>query len=387
MMKRLFLKRPALALGLAAFAAAGVQAQPAAAPAAPAPAANATASKAPAPETVLATVNGKSITQGEVDAWVNEQMMGQLRNLGPQLGQIQPEQIEGLRQMIASQARTRVIEKTIFEAELDKYRTKATDADVQARIDEITSLLKEQGESLEELLKAQGIEQEKFRSDVREQIAAMKMVEAIEGSVEPTQKEIAKYLEDNKAELARPEQIKTSHILIGYPDEATTVTAEQKQEARAKAAEVLAKVKAGGDFAELAKEFSSCPSAPQGGDLGYSDREAGLVEEFKDAAWELKEGEVTSAPVETQFGYHIIKVTDKKPATEATLETVGTQIKMRLRDTAMRSKLKLALDKLTEKAEVKHLVPEPKAPVAPGMPPGHPNPHGAAPQGKAPARQ
>jgi len=90
-------------------------------------------------------------------------------------------------------------------------------------------------------------------------------------------------------------KIRASHILVSTSEEAESV---------------LSEIKAGGDFGELAKKYSSCPSKGQGGDLGYFAK-GQMVKDFEDAAFSLKEGEV-SGIVKTQFGYHIIKLTGKE---------------------------------------------------------------------------
>ena len=88
---------------------------------------------------------------------------------------------------------------------------------------------------------------------------------------------------------------------------------------------VLALAKEGNDFAELAEEHSEGPSKDNGGDLGFFPRGA-MVPSFEEAAFALQEGEI-SAVVETQFGYHIIKVTGRKDARQVPFEEVKDQLK------------------------------------------------------------
>ena len=90
-------------------------------------------------------------------------------------------------------------------------------------------------------------------------------------------------------------QVRCSHILVSTQEEANHIAKE---------------LKAGKDFGELAKKYSSCPSGRSGGDLGFFGK-GQMVKEFEVAAFAMKPGEI-SAPVKTQFGYHLIKVTEKK---------------------------------------------------------------------------
>ena len=114
-----------------------------------------------------------------------------------------------------------------------------------------------------------------------------------------------------------PEQVRASHILISTkPIDPNADPNQAKAQAKDKAEELLKKVKDGADFAALAKENSDCPSNAQGGDLGLFPR-GQMVKPFEDAAFALKVGEISDL-VETQFGYHIIKVTEHQDPNQIT---------------------------------------------------------------------
>jgi peptidyl-prolyl cis-trans isomerase C len=91
-------------------------------------------------------------------------------------------------------------------------------------------------------------------------------------------------------------QVRASHILVKTETEAN---------------DVMKKLNAGKEFADLARLYSTCPSGKKGGDLGFFGK-GQMVKEFESAAFSMEKGQVTQKPVKTQFGYHIIKVTDKK---------------------------------------------------------------------------
>jgi peptidyl-prolyl cis-trans isomerase D len=142
--------------------------------------------------------------------------------------------------------------------------------------------------------------------------------QAIQQRTNVSAQEVQRYYDDNQQQYATPEQVRASHILL--KTEGKDDAAVKKQ-----ADDLLAKVKGGADFAALATKFSEDEvSAAKAGDLDFFGRGA-MVKEFDDVAFTLKPGE-TSDVVKTQFGYHIIRVMEKKPASTRSLEESKVQI-------------------------------------------------------------
>ncbi|MBL6929376.1 MAG: peptidylprolyl isomerase [Rhodospirillales bacterium] len=110
------------------------------------------------------------------------------------------------------------------------------------------------------------------------------------------------------------EQIKARHILV---------------DSEAEAKQVIEELEGGADFAELAKKRSTGPSGPKGGDLGYFEK-GQMVPEFSEAAYALKTGDYTKTPVQTQFGWHVIKLEDRRTAEPPTFEASQEQLKAQL---------------------------------------------------------
>jgi peptidyl-prolyl cis-trans isomerase D len=149
--------------------------------------------------------------------------------------------------------------------------------------------------------------------------------EAMRAKATVTGQQIERYYNDNIQQYSTPEQVRASHILIK-----TTGKAEEDEAAKKKAEDLLAQIKKGADFAELARKNSQDEgSAVKGGDLDFFPR-GQMVPEFDKVAFELQPGQVSDL-VKSQFGYHIIKVTDKRPATTKTLAEVRGQIEDQLK--------------------------------------------------------
>ena len=153
-------------------------------------------------------------------------------------------------------------------------------------------------------------------------------------------KEAKTYYNKNKAKYKGEAEIKASHILLKEEKEAKDLIAKLKKSKSLQA-----------DFAKAAKEHSTGPSAPNGGDLGWFTADK-MVPEFATAAFALKKNTITTAPVKTQFGYHIIYAEAVKGAGQRKLEEVKDEIKNELRTEQFQGYMQKTTEKLRKKAKI-----------------------------------
>ena len=204
------------------------------------------------------------------------------------------------------QALDMLIMEKIVEMEAKKQGVQVTDEDVDKEIDKMAEQYGDR-ETFERIIGMYGYNMDGIKKDIS---MSLKIEELLRPSISITEEEMREYFEENKETFAVEEQVKASHILT------------ETEEA---AAEVKEKLDAGEDFAELAKQYSIDEANKNyGGDLGIVKR-GEMVPEFEEAAFSMEAGSI-SEPVKTQFGYHIIKVDDKKEAREANFEQSKEQI-------------------------------------------------------------
>ncbi len=161
-------------------------------------------------------------------------------------------------------------------------------------------------------------------------------------AIKISDKDIKNYYNKNKAEFMQKEQVKARHILVKSEKEAKNIINQLKNLHGKQLKE---------KFIQLAKEKSTGPSGPRGGDLGYFGR-GQMVPEFENAAFNMKVGTITKTPVKTQFGYHIIYLEDKKSATTRPLKDVKAYIAQRLKMEKFRDIMQNKLQKLKSKAKI-----------------------------------
>jgi peptidyl-prolyl cis-trans isomerase C len=164
--------------------------------------------------------------------------------------------------------------------------------------------------------------------------------QATKGAV--TEEAMRKLYEESVSKLTPEEEVRARHILVDSED---------------KAKEVIVKLKAGGDFAALAKEYSKDPGAAEGGDLGYFSKDQ-MVAEFAEAAFKMKKGDI-SDPVKTQFGWHVIKLEDRRQKPVPAFEQVKDQIEQFL---VRKAQSDLVL-KLRESAKIERTTPPAQTPA------------------------
>lgn len=202
------------------------------------------------------------------------------------------------------------------------------EAQIDARMGEIRSQFPSD-DAFQQALADRHVSLERLRNDMREQMQIDQMLaDELASAAAVTPDEVEQFYATNPGEFQQGERVRASHILISVPQDAE---AAAREEARGRAAAILADVKAGQDFEALARAHSQDPgSAPDGGDLGYFER-GQMVGPFEEAAFALSPP-ATSEVVESPFGFHIIKVIDRQPARTIPLVEVRPQVEEFLRE-------------------------------------------------------
>lgn len=261
-----------------------------------APAATAAAS---ASQEIIAKVNGSPINSIELKR-AQKVIMSSQPNL-----QIPPER----QKEFDTQALNQLISAELLYQAGKKLEIKNIDKLVDDKISQGKSRFSNQ-QDFEKAIKALDMTEADLREYTRRDLLISTFIQQnIASKVTVSEEDSKKFYEQNQDKFKQEESVRASHILIGVDPKATD---EDKKKAREKAVKLRKDLAAGADFAALAKDNSTCPSSQQGGDLGYFSR-GQMVPPFEQAAFTLKPGELSDV-VETQFGYHIIKVIDSKKA-------------------------------------------------------------------------
>ena len=197
-----------------------------------------------------------------------------------------------------------------------------------------------------EMARRQGFDKEKsMRKQIQiltdEHLAKGYVQKNVISKVKITDLDVEEYYKNHPKEFEKPETVKARHILIGFKGD---MTEEEKKELRKKAEGIHKKAKRGDDFAQLASEYSDDPgSKTKGGELGYFPR-GNMVPEFENAAFNLKPGDISDV-IETPYGYHIIKVEDKKAAEMPAFDSVKDQARFKATQAAEQKKINEFIEK------------------------------------------
>ncbi|MFH1854463.1 MAG: peptidylprolyl isomerase [Candidatus Omnitrophota bacterium] len=203
-------------------------------------------------------------------------------------------------------------------------------------------------EEFVKVLKEKGITEKDLKAQIQYGISIENFLDKkVYNNITVDEAEKKAEYESNKDKLNAPEQVKASHILKLVKEDASD---EDKKAAREEIDELRKKAVSGEDFAELAKANSEDGSAVRGGDLGYFSR-GQMVRPFEDAAFSMEIGDI-SPVVETQFGYHVIKLTDKKPAHLMIYDEVEKNIEAFLMDKHKKEKIDSLVNDLRKKAKI-----------------------------------
>jgi foldase protein PrsA len=231
-----------------------------------------------------------------------------------------------------------LVQREQFEQEAESLDVEVTDKQVEDRLKQIQKqYFGGDKKKYEKQLKDQGLTDAQVREDIRAQIVSEKIFENVTRSVRVTDKEIAEYYDKNKAQYGQPESREVRHILVKTKGLADTIYGQ---------------LKAGADFAALAKKHSEdTGSKENGGKLTISKGQT--VAPFDKKAFALKKNEL-SAPVKTEFGFHVIQaVGDVKPAKVTPLKDVKDAIRQQLLQTKKNEKMTEWVDDLKKDYEDK----------------------------------
>jgi peptidyl-prolyl cis-trans isomerase C len=289
---------------------------------------------------VIARVNGEDVKKTDLERMI--------KTMEQQAGQLVP---VAQRDEIYRGAIDRLIVYTLLKQEGRTRGIKIDDAEIDAKMDELKKQFPTK-EAFDKALKDRNMTLDGLRSDTRTDLSVNKVVDLAVAQVPgPSDADAKDFYDKNPDKFKEDEQVRASHILVRVDPNADAKT---KARAKTEIDSVLKQARGGGDFAKLAQQHSQDGSAAQGGDLGYFPK-GQMVPEFDQVAFSLPVGRV-SGIVTTQFGYHVIKVTDKKPARTIPLDEALPRIKGYLEQEKKQQAAKTFIDGLKKKSKIEILI-------------------------------
>ena len=299
---------------------------------------------------VAAYVNGEEISMAELEQFAGvRNILMQLLQSNQEFGSVilQTEAGQNVVEEFRKMKLEQLITNELLVQEAQERGIEVSNEEMNNIFDQQVNALKQQNnlndEQLEQAIQQQGFEsmqqyKDMFFENNMNGFLVNKLREEVVNEVNVSDEEAKEFYDNNPQQFETSEQKRVSHILF---------------DSKEKAEEVLAEINNGADFAEMAREHSTGPTAENGGDLGFiTANEQGLDKTFRDAAMELGVGELSSEPVETQFGFHLIKVTESREAGVREFEEVKSQIKSQMRSQKQSQAFQEFVEGLREDAEI-----------------------------------
>jgi len=301
---------------------------------------------------LLFTVNGEEVYAADVSL-VMKSVQAHFR----QLGQEPPND------QLMRLATQRIVEQKLFAQEARRLGLKPDEERLTTALDGIANQAGGR-ETLEAQLAKAGTSYQRLADNLREGDLAQVYVDTkIVAGVTVSDEELKQYYDANPTTFQMPDQVRARHILIKVAEDADEVAVA---EARTRAEAARSRVLAGEEFAKVAIEVSEDPSAGNGGDLGVftADR---MVEPFSKAAFALEPGAVSEL-VRTTFGFHVIKVEERRPAGVTPFEEAKEPLKRALRMSKIQGAIRDTIERLRASATIENRAPEAAVPAEPISP-------------------
>ncbi|PYV12797.1 MAG: hypothetical protein DMG07_16320 [Acidobacteria bacterium] len=303
---------------------------------------------------VVARVNGHAILGRDLE----QRIQTQLAPIGnPRWSSLR----EDYRQQLIQQSLSELVGAELIYQKAVASGVKATDSEVAAEFARFAKGFSRDAE-LNLALSSRGLDRVGLSRELEKSLTISKYIQdSVVKKIAVAPAEVSQYYQEHTEEFRHPDLVRSSHILITVPDGATP---EQERRARQLAESLLARAKKGEDFAKLAKENSTDDSASAGGDIGLVPR-GQLAPEYEEAAFSLSVGAISNL-VRTQFGFHIIKVTEKRRAGLATLDQVQAELTQFLKNQKTQAEVSKVVNQLSTQAKIVSYIPGGElAPTAP----------------------
>jgi peptidyl-prolyl cis-trans isomerase C len=287
----------------------------------------------------VADVNGTPILQNDFDAEFN-----QIKSRFMQKGQtIPPAQVDTAKNEVLDN----LIDQELLHQESVKRGITVNDTEISESLAKVKERFPSEAE-FNKMLAAMNLSAEGVSNKIKRSIAINKLVERdLVQKITVTDDETKGFYEGNPSSFSQPKQVKASHILVKTDAQSDET---EKAKAKKKIASIQQKIKNGEDFAELAKSNSDCPSGAKGGDLGFFGA-GSMVKPFEEAAFSMKPGEISDI-VETQFGYHLIKVTEQKEAQKISYQEAKENIGKYLKRKKTEDEVKTLITSIKKDAKI-----------------------------------
>ncbi len=247
-----------------------------------------------------------------------------------------------------------IVAEKLFEGQAATLQVEVTETQVDAAIDDIKRRNHFDDAALEQALKEQGLTRPQFRKQVKRDLEAYQILNfKVRSRVKVTDEDVKNYYQAHQAEFASDDEVRVRHVFLALPKDASPA---EDAKVRARAEKVLERLRAGEDFAAVARQVSEGPSRSEGGELGWLKR--GTVQpELERVAFALAPGQL-SAPVKTRTGYHVLQVEERRVGQARPFDQVKEEIRDRLTNEQVETYRNQYVAELRKDASVEVKIPD-----------------------------
>jgi peptidyl-prolyl cis-trans isomerase C len=295
--------------------------------------------KAPETQDNVAQVNGVPVTRNTYD----RELSLFERRIRQSISNLPPAQMAQVRNGILND----LINRELLFQESAKQKIEVSEAEIQQEFDRLKGRYKDP-KQFEAILTQMQLTEESLKDQIRRKTTVQRLIKkAVGDKITTTESEAKTVYDDSPEDFKQKAQVHARHILVKVAPDADEAA---KGEARKKIEAIQEEAKGGADFAELATKHSEGPSKANGGDLGFFGT-GQMVKPFEEAAFALEPGKISDI-VETRFGYHLIKVEEKKEERSLSFDEVKDDLMEKLKRGKIEEQMTAYLDALRKKAEI-----------------------------------